>query len=68
MDDEAKLKNRDYHRKWRSEHPEQVIAAQARYWAKKAQKSGQSALVGVNVEDRAAGCEIKPNDEKRRCG
>ncbi|MBR3244185.1 MAG: hypothetical protein IKF90_16065 [Parasporobacterium sp.] len=50
MDDEAKLKNRDYHRKWRAEHPEQVIAAQARYWAKKAQEQNTAAQIPGNQE------------------
>ena len=26
---------REYHRKWRAEHPESVRAAQVRYWTKK---------------------------------
>ncbi len=35
---------RDYHRRWRAEHPEKVKAAQMRYWTKKAQANNQSAV------------------------
>ncbi len=31
-------RKRDYHRKWRAEHPESVKAAQMRYWTKKAEE------------------------------
>ena len=27
---------REYHQEWRKKHPDAIIAAQARYWAKKA--------------------------------
>lgn len=30
---------REYMRKWRAEHPEQVRAAQKRYWTKKAEQN-----------------------------
>ena len=33
---EAKQRRREYYRKWRAEHREQVQAAQKRYWLKKA--------------------------------
>lgn len=32
---------RDYHREWRKNHPENVTAAQLRYWNKKAQRAEQ---------------------------
>ncbi len=35
----ARTAQREYHRKWRAEHREQVHAAQMRYWAKKARES-----------------------------
>lgn len=28
-------RKRDYHREWRKNHPESVMAAQMKYWAKK---------------------------------
>ena len=37
---QKKREKREYHRRWRAEHPEQVAAAQLRYWNKKAQKKG----------------------------
>ena len=37
MNTEARAARREYMRRWRSEHPESVKAAQARYWAKKAE-------------------------------
>ncbi len=34
---------REYHREWRKKHPEAIIAAQARYWAKKAAEMKKAA-------------------------
>ena len=31
-------RKREYHRKWRAEHPEAVRAAQVKYWTKKAKE------------------------------
>lgn len=38
MTEQEKQIRREYHRKWRAEHPENVIAAQCRYWERKIQE------------------------------
>ena len=47
-------RKREYHRKWRAEHPESVKAAQMRYWAKKAAELNKTAAIPDNVEIRSA--------------
>ena len=46
-------RKREYHRKWRQEHPESVKAAQVRYWAKKAEEMKQIGLIPQNMEIRS---------------
>ena len=36
MDEKSRLDKREYYRKWRAEHPEQVRAAQMRFWVRQA--------------------------------
>ena len=36
-------RRREYHRKWRAEHPDKVRAAQMRYWVKKAEQAQRQA-------------------------
>lgn len=49
---EAKEARREYMRRWRSEHPESVKAAQMRYWTKKA------------AEMKAVGNECRSADQQ----
>lgn len=46
-------RKREYHRRWRAEHPESVKAAQMRYWAKKAEEMRQSASLPADTETRS---------------
>ncbi len=43
-------RKREYHRKWRAEHPESVKAAQMRYWEKKAEEMRAAANQGNAAE------------------
>ena len=48
-------RKREYHRKWRQEHPESVRAAQLRYWTKKAEEmraAGVNSPTGTQEESR----------------
>ena len=47
-------RKREYHRKWRAEHPESVKAAQMRYWAKKAEEMRDAAANTTDIERRSA--------------
>ena len=47
-------RKREYHRRWRAEHPESVKAAQMRYWAKKAEEMRNAAANADNIERRSA--------------
>lgn len=58
MDEETKREQREYHRKWRAEHPEQVEAAQLRYWIKKARAKNIAAILPEGIEIRKEGEKI----------
>ena len=45
---------REYHRKWRRDHPEAVKAAQMRYWAKKAEEMKKADVIPKETEIRNA--------------
>ena len=45
-------RKREYHKKWRAEHPENVKAAQVRYWSKVAAE-----MRTADGQDNADGCE-----------
>ena len=60
MDEETKREKREYHRKWRAEHPEQVEAAQLRYWMKKARAKNLAAILPEGLEIRKeANCDYE---------
>ena len=42
---------REYHRKWRAEHPEATRAAQLRYWSKKVAEMRAAGVSIENAED-----------------
>lgn len=52
LTEQEKQRRREYHRRWRAEHPEQVKAAQLRYWMKKAQRQRNCPGIPENVEIR----------------
>ena len=54
LKEREKQRKREYHRKWRAEHPESVRAAQLRYWTKKAEELSKSAAIPDEVEIRHA--------------
>ncbi len=54
LKEREKQRKREYHRKWRAEHPDAVKAAQMRYWTKKAQELNKAAAIPDNVEIRRA--------------
>ena len=49
---EIREAKRDYYRKWRAEHPEQVQAAQDRFWQRKAVQMRN--IAGIQNEE---GCD-----------
>lgn len=53
---------RDYHREWRKNHPENVTAAQFRYWNKKAQLAEQRQREGMSSPDPDAQTGEQGND------
>ena len=36
LTEQEKQRRREYHRRWRAEHPENIRAAQMRYWTRQA--------------------------------
>ena len=46
-------RKREYHRRWRAEHPESVKAAQMRYWAKKAEEMRNASADENTIECRS---------------
>ena len=49
-------RKREYHRKWRAEHRESVIAAQERYWLKKAAERRSQEQASHFPEQQETGC------------
>lgn len=45
---------REYHRKWRKDHPEAVAAAQKRYWTKKTEEMRKAGKIPDDAESRSA--------------
>ncbi len=51
---DGKAARREYYRRWRAEHPEQVRAAQQRYWQRKA--------IETRNQDPAAASKVRGSD------
>ena len=50
MNAKAKEARREYHRKWRKVHPDNVAAANMRFWTKKAAEARSAADNGADGE------------------
>ena len=61
MTDAARRAEREYMRKWRSEHRESVARTNAKYWQKKAREMGLAD--GSQDTDRRAESEAVSDDE-----
>ena len=50
LSDEAKMKRREYHRKWSAANRDKLVAAQKRYWEKKARESHEEPAPALREE------------------
>ena len=56
LTEQEKQRRREYHRRWRAEHPENIRAAQMRYWTRQAELIEK----GNKIQPE----EVKGNDEQ----